>query len=584
LLFSCVQLRVSHGGPEGFFAPPFYFNSLESFMSTTHRGPGMAAVSFRCAFVACCLPALLLSGCGMSPPPPPSLSPPPSELLAVVAAAPAPADAAVAKPSPYVQDAEREQYDKLPEGEIKSVASEPVSTFSIDVDTGAYANVRRFLDGGQLPPHGAVRIEELINYFPYQYALPTASGGKVPPFGVTTEIAPSPWNAHTQLIRIGIKASDTAVESLPAANLVFLVDVSGSMDRPEGLPLVKSTLKQLIDQLRPQDKVSLVTYASGTQVVLEPTAGSDKSKIAAAVEQLRAGGSTAGASGIALAYQMAQQGFIDKGINRILLATDGDFNVGITDFEQLKEMVAEKKKSGISLTTLGFGTGNYNEHLMEQLADAGDGNYAYIDTLREARKVLVEQLSSTLSVVASDVKLQIEFNPRQVSQYRLIGYENRALKREDFTNDKVDAGEIGSGHTVTALYEIVLNGEKGWLEPLRYQQPPTARDKRSGELALLRIRYQEPGARQSRLLEFPLAASQIKPSLAAASDDFRFAAAVAAYGQILKNGKYTGTFSLADTAKLAQNAKGADRLGLRTEFVQLVDLAGSLQTKAPRQD
>ena len=486
-----------------------------------------------------------------------------------------------AAPPPYYQDVPREQYETLPESEIKLVANEPVSTFSVDVDTGAYANVRRFLNDGQLPPHGAVRVEELINYFPYQYALPTLVDGKLPPFGITTEIAPSPWNVHTKLIRIGIKASDTAVENLPAANLVFLVDVSGSMNRPVGLPLVKSTLKQLVEQLRPQDRVSLVTYADGTKVVLEPTSGSEKAKIAAAIDQLRAGGSTAGASGIELAYQMARQGFISKGINRILLATDGDFNVGITNFEQLKEMVAEKRKSGVSLTTLGFGVDNYNERMMEQLADAGDGNYAYIDTLREARKVLVEQLSSTLSIVASDVKLQVEFNPQQVSQYRLIGYENRTLKREDFANDKVDAGEIGSGHSVTALYEIVLNGEKGWIEPLRYQKSDAAKSELSGELALLRIRYKEPGGQQSRLMQFPILASQIKPSLAAASDDFRFAAAVAAYGQILKDGKYTGTFSLADTAELAQNAKGADRFGLRAEFVQLVELAKSLQTKAP---
>ncbi len=490
------------------------------------------------------------------------------------------------EPSPptYYQDVPREQYETLPESEIKLVASDPVSTFSIDVDTGAYANVRRFLNRGQLPPHGAVRVEELINYFPYQYTLPTPVNGTLPPFGVTTEIAPSPWNAHTRLIRIGIKASDTAVESLPPANLVFLVDVSGSMNRPEGLPLVKSTLKLLVDQLRPQDKVSLVTYASGTQVVLDPTSGSEKAKITAAIEQLRAGGSTAGASGIVLAYQMAQQGFISNGINRILLSTDGDFNVGITNFEQLKEIVAEKRKGGVSLTTLGFGVDNYNERLMEQLADAGDGNYSYIDTLREARKVLVEQLSSTLSVVARDVKLQVEFNPEKVSEYRLIGYENRALKREDFSNDKVDAGEIGSGHTVTALYEIVPKGEKGWLEPLRYQSAHAARDTRSDELALLRIRYKDPGAERSKLMEFPLKASQVKPSVKAASDDFRFAAAVAAYGQILKNGKYTGKFSLADVAELAQDAKGTDRFGLRAEFVQLVDLAKSLQTKAPERN
>jgi Ca-activated chloride channel family protein len=589
---------------------PFLSLIRRNFMKPSHDKPGMVATSpcFALFFPLLLALFLFLGGCSaledssanlpqpqeqqeevVTPLVSPPASPSPEQELArsVRAAAPIMANklmaAEVLSPS-YYQDIPREQYETLPENEIKAVASDPVSTFSIDVDTGAYANVRRFLNRGQLPPHGAVRVEELINYFPYQYALPTPVNGKLPPFGVTTEIAPSPWNTHTRLVRIGIKASDTAVENLPPANLVFLVDVSGSMNRPEGLPLVKNTLKLLIDQLRPQDKVSLVTYASGTQVVLEPTSGSEQAKIAAAIERLQAGGSTAGAAGIVLAYRMAQQGFIPQGINRILLATDGDFNVGITNFEQLKEMVAEKRKSGVSLTTLGYAVDNYNERLMEQLADAGDGNYAYIDTLREARKVLVEQLSSTLSVVARDVKLQVEFNPEQVSEYRLIGYENRALKREDFANDKVDAGEIGSGHTVTALYEIVLKGEKGWLEPLRYQPAAASQKAHSDELALLRIRYKEPGAEQSRLMEFPLKASQIKPSLKVASDDFRFAAAVAAYGQILKDSKYTGTFSLADVAELAQNAKGTDRFGLRAEFVQLVDLAKSLQTKAPRQD
>jgi len=482
-----------------------------------------------------------------------------------------------------IRDVQREQYQTLPENEVNLVTSTPVSTFSIDVDTGAYANVRRILKSGRLPQSGAVRVEELINYFTYQYALPTPVDGKLPPFGVTTEIAPSPWNEHARLIRIGIKASDAAVESLPPANLVFLVDVSGSMSPAERLPLVKSTLKLLVDQLRPQDKISLVTYAGETRIALEPTSGAEKAKITAAIDQLRAGGSTAGASGIVLAYQMAQQGFIADGINRILLATDGDFNVGITNFEQLKEMVADKRRSGVSLTTLGFGVGNYNERLMEQLADAGDGNYSYIDTLLEARKALVEQLSSTLSVVARDVKLQVEFNPGKVSQYRLIGYENRALKREDFTNDNVDAGEIGSGHTVTALYEIVLNGEKGWISPLRYQPtaPAAAKDARSDELAMLRIRYKKPGSEQSDLMEFPLKANQVKPSIKDASDDFRFAAAVAAYGQILKGGNYTGKFSLSDAAELALGARGDDRLGLRAEFVQLVELARSLQTKKP---
>ncbi|HEF4760608.1 TPA: VWA domain-containing protein [Pseudomonas putida] len=469
----------------------------------------------------------------------------------------------------HYRDEQREQYQALADNPIHSVAEAPVSTFSADVDTGAYANVRRLLNQGRLPPEGAVRLEEMVNYFPYDYALPTDGS----PFGVTTELAASPWNPHTRLLRIGIKASDRTVVELAPANLVFLVDVSGSMDRREGLPLVKSTLKLLVDQLREQDKVSLVVYAGESRVVLEPTSGRDKAKIRTAIDQLTAGGSTAGASGIELAYQQAQQAFIPKGINRVLLATDGDFNVGISDFDSLKQMAVDKRKTGVSLTTLGFGVDNYNEHLMEQLADAGDGNYAYIDNLREARKVLVDQLGSTLAVVAKNVKLQVEFNPAQVSEYRLLGYENRALKREDFSNDKVDAGEIGAGHTVTALYEVVPVGEKGWLEPLRYGKSGAAVSAKHGELAMLRVRYQRPEGGKSRLIERPITDS-VRP----ASDDLRFAAAVAAFSQQLKDGRYTGEFSLKDTEALARGARGDDRFGLRGEFVQLVELAQSLRT------
>ena len=474
------------------------------------------------------------------------------------------------------RDENREQYQKLADNPVHAVVETPVSTFSIDVDTGSYANVRRFLNSGQLPPQDAVRLEELVNYFPYAYPLPK---GDVP-FGVNTELAATPWNPESRLLRIAIKASDLRVEELPPANLVFLVDVSGSMDRRDGLPMVQSTLKLLVEQLRTQDKVSLVVYAGSSSVVLQPTSGSEKAKIRAAIDQLTAGGSTAGESGIQLAYQQAQQGFIDGGINRILLATDGDFNVGISDFESLKQLAADKRKTGVSLTTLGFGTDNYNERLMEQLADAGNGNYAYIDNLREARKVLVDQLSSTLATVASDVKIQVEFNPAEVSEYRLLGYENRALKREDFSNDKVDAGEIGAGHTVTALYEVVPAGGKGWLEPLRYQHAAKA-GSLAGELAWLRIRYKTPGQDVSKLLEQPIQAADV-PAIDQASEDLRFAAAVAAFAQQLKGDTYTGRFSLADSAELARNAKGDDRFGLRGEFVQLVELAQSLQTATNR--
>lgn len=530
---------------------------------------------------------LALAGCGASSTPDSAAVPAPAQPEVLVQQEAVMADTSMAKRALYkmpnagsapmplsesypqgYRDTQREQYQALADNPIHSVVETPVSTFSADVDTGAYANVRRLLNQGRLPPEGAVRLEEMVNYFPYDYALPSDGS----PFGVTTELATSPWNPHTRLLRIGIKASDRAAAELAPANLVFLVDVSGSMDRREGLPMVKSTLKLLVDQLRDQDRVSLVVYAGESRVVLKPTSGREKAKIRTAIEQLTAGGSTAGASGIELAYQMAQQAFIPKGINRILLATDGDFNVGVSDFDSLKQMAVDKRKTGISLTTLGFGVDNYNEHLMEQLADAGDGNYAYIDNLREARKVLVDQLSSTLAVVAKNVKLQVEFNPAQVSEYRLLGYENRALKREDFSNDKVDAGEIGAGHTVTALYEIVPAGEKGWLEPLRYGKSEPVVSGKSGELAMLRVRYQRPEGGKSLLIERPIA-NQTAP----ASEDLRFAAAVAAFSQQLKDGRYTGDFSLKDTEALARGARGDDRFGLRNEFVQLVELAQSLR-------
>jgi len=485
-------------------------------------------------------------------------------------------------PSPvvsYMQPAmpEREQYGALQENPIKQVAESPVSTFSIDVDTGSYSNIRRMLNEGRLPPADAVRVEEMINYFPYAYALPKDNA----PFAVNTEMAPAPWNANHHLLRIGIKGQDIAKISLPPSNLVFLVDVSGSMESAERLPLLKSALKLLVNQLRPQDRVSLVTYASGTQVVLEPTTGSNKAKIIAALDNLRAGGSTAGAAGITLAYSMAEQGYIKGGINRILLATDGDFNVGITNFDALKNMAEEKRKSGVSLSTLGFGVGNYNEKLMEQLADAGNGNYSYIDTLNEGQKVLVDEMTSTLATIAKDVKIQIEFNPNVVSEYRLVGYENRMLKREDFNNDKVDAGEIGAGHTVTAIYELTLKGNTASVDPLRYGKDKTATTDQSAELAFLRLRYKEPEGEVSKLMEWPLHRQDIKTSISQTSNEFRFATAVAAFGQQLRGGKHTGEMSYTDIAKLASESRGADTFGYRGEFLRLVNLAQSLSTHKP---
>ena len=479
---------------------------------------------------------------------------------------------------------DNEKYAHLDQNGIVQVAEHPVSTFSIDVDSGAYANVRRMLKAGQLPQQDAVRVEEMINYFGYDYPLPQDENV---PFSVTTEMAPAPWNRHTHLLQIGIKGQDISRQMLPPANLVFLIDVSGSMGDANRLPLLQSALKLLTEQLREQDRVAIVVYAGASGVVLPPT--NDKGKILAALNRLQAGGSTNGAAGIELAYAVARQSYIPRGINRVLLATDGDFNVGTINFDALKSLIEEKRKSGISLTTLGFGMGsyaaerNYNDRLMEQLADAGNGNYAFIDTLNEAQKVLVDEMSSTLATIAKDVKIQIEFNPEVVAEYRLIGYENRALKREDFNNDKIDAGEIGAGHTVTALYEIALTGSKGSrLEPLRYQSKTLENKSMRDEIAHLRLRYKAPEGSESKLLEWPLQRASIKGDFAQASERMRFAAAVAGFGQLLKGGQYTGKFSFGDIAKLAYGARGEDRFGYRGEFLSLVKLAQSLGESAPR--
>ena len=479
---------------------------------------------------------------------------------------------------PVEPAADTARYGKIDPNPVHLVQSEPVSTFSIDVDTGAYANVRRFLRQGSLPPADAVRVEELVNYFPYDYPLPKAGGA---PFSVSLELAATPWNPDTHLLRIGLKGQDLAKATLPPANLVFLVDVSGSMSPAERLPLLKAALKLLVPQLRAQDRVSLVVYASGTAVVLEPTPGDQHEKIIAAIDSLRAQGSTAGEGGLRLAYRMARQAFIPGGINRVLLGTDGDFNVGITDFGQIKALVEAQRKDGISLSALGFGTSNYNEHLMEQIADAGDGNYSYIDQLSEGNKVLVNEMTSTLATIAKDVKIQVEFNPAEVLEYRLVGYENRLLRNEDFANDKVDAGEVGAGHTVTALYELTLKGAaRRQLEPLRYGNAPVVAGEArfAGELGELRLRYKAPGSDTSTRLALPIERKMIKP-LASTSADYRFATAVAGFGQLLRGGRHTGSFGYDEARQLALAARGEDRFGYRNEFLQLVDLAKAL---APR--
>jgi Ca-activated chloride channel family protein len=388
-------------------------------------------------------------------------------------------------------------------------------------------------------------------------------------------LARAPWNSEVWLLKVGIKGFEVSAAERPAANLVFLIDVSGSMQSPDKLPLLKNAFRLLIDQLTAKDRVSMVVYAGSSGVVLEPTPGDQKQKIRDAIDRLEAGGSTNGAEGIERAYQLARAAHVNKGINRVVLATDGDFNVGTVDFEALVDMAERQRASGVALTTLGFGTGNYNDKLLERLADAGNGNYSYVDSIAEARKVLVSELSSTLFTIAQDVKIQVEFNPAEVLEYRLIGYENRMLAREDFNNDKVDAGDIGAGHRITALYEVVPAGSKGRIDPRRYSSTEQARAKGTGEIANVRLRYKLPDAESSRLLDYPI----VKSSLVAtnqASTDLRFAASVAAFGQLLRGGKYVEQYSYADVLSLAKNALGRDDQGYRREFVNLVQVAQSL--------
>ena len=473
----------------------------------------------------------------------------------------------------HAQPANTEHYAERDDNPVQRVAEQPVSTFSIDVDTGSYSNVRRMIRQGVRPPADAVRAEEFINYFDYGHPGPASPDT---PFRATTELAPAPWNAQRQLLMIGIKGYDVPKAELPAANLVFLIDTSGSMDSPDKLPLLKQSFAELARQLRPQDRVSIVVYAGSAGLVLPPTPGDRKDEILAALDRLQAGGSTNGGDGIRLAYAMAKQAFVEGGVNRVILATDGDFNVGTIDGGSLETMVADQRKHGIALTTLGFGQGNYNDHLAERLADAGDGNHAYIDTLQEARKVLVEELSSTLLTIAQDVKIQVEFNPALVAEYRLIGYENRMLAREDFANDKVDAGDIGAGHEVTALYELTLVGSGAERLPaLRYGDTavPGPPDARSGELAHLRLRYKRPGEQRSRLIETPVLRSAQK---AQPGDSLRFAATIAAWADALRGGKHLDAWDWAAIAASARATRGEDRWQLRDEFAGLVEASRAL--------
>ncbi len=467
-----------------------------------------------------------------------------------------------------------EKYATHVDNPVQRTAENPVSTFSIDVDTGSYSNVRRMLVSGQRPPADAVRAEEMINYFDYAYPTPTS---RATPFRVTTEMAPAPWNTKHTLLQIGIKGYNVPHAEMPPANLVFLIDTSGSMDEPDKLPLLKQAFAQLVPKLRAQDRVAIVVYAGSAGLVLAPTPGDHHAEILAALGHLAAGGSTNGGAGIGLAYATARSSFVKGGANRIILATDGDFNVGVDDVGSLKAMVAKQRESGIALTTLGFGEGNYNDTMAEQLADIGDGNHAYIDTLNEARKVFVEEMGATLLTIAKDVKIQMEFNPAVVSEYRLIGYEDRALRREDFNNDKIDAGEIGAGHNVTALYELTLAGSGGEAnDPLRYGKTIVA-SHIDGEVGLLRLRYKQPDSQASKLIETPLQLGQIGTS---ASPRLRFAAAVAAFADNLRGGQHLNGYGWDAIGKLARGTGGVDRWGYRAEFEQLVERASALDRGA----
>jgi Ca-activated chloride channel family protein len=492
------------------------------------------------------------------------------------------------EPQPIVQQ-NNDKFEAVRANATKSVKEEPVSTFSIDVDTASYTFMRKQLNMGVLPPEDSVRVEEYINYFNYDYALPT---DKSKPFKPTVAVFQTPWNADTKLVHVGIKGYDIPKANKPSSNLVFLLDTSGSMNAKDKLPLLKNGFKMMVENLEPDDTVSIVTYAGSAGTVLEPTKVRNKSKIFAALDKLSAGGSTAGGQGIKLAYDLAQENYDDEAVNRVILATDGDFNVGIRNPEDLKKFVEKKRKTGVYLSVLGFGQGNYNDHLMQALAQNGNGNASYIDTLSEARKVLVEEANGTLFTIAKDVKIQMEFNPLSVAEYRLIGYETRALKREDFNNDKIDAGEIGAGHSVTALYEITPVGSKARsVDPLRYAPEEEGMETKlvspnpmANEYGFLKVRYKLPNESKSKLLSTPITKSNEFGVIndpdqiflkRAVPNDVRFAAAVAAYAQLLRGDVSEDEFSFDDVIKLAKGARGDDAFGYRSEFLNMVRLAKS---------
>jgi len=542
--------------------------------------------------VLCLLPAALLTaGCGGQelvkaeeslPPAAPAFeiseipAPPPIHAAGTMAklamdrhyAPPAPSYPVPHQPA-SPSDFNTEGYDRVDENRFLEVIKNPLSTFSIDVDTASYTNVRRFLNNGQLPPADAVRIEELINYFSYRYPQPR--NGE--PFSFTTELTDSPWKAGNKLLLVGLQGVNIATEKLPPANLVFLVDVSGSMDEPNKLPLLVKSFKLLVGQLRARDRVAIVVYAGRAGLVLPSTSGDQKDTILAALESLQAGGSTAGGEGIQLAYRVARENFIKGGNNRVILATDGDFNVGASSDAEMERLIEEKRKDGVFLSVLGYGMGNYKDSRMQKLADRGNGNYAYIDNLLEARKVLVSQFGGTLLTIAKDVKLQVEFNPARVKSYRLIGYEKRMLRAEDFSDDTKDAGELGSGHTVTALYEIVpADGTTATGQELTYQTTQVKENAQgSAELATIRFRYKKPDGDVSKELVRKIPATAV--SIGKASENIRFAAAVAEWGMLLRNSEHNGSAGYDQVLELARAARGIDHEGYRAEFIRLVEMS-----------
>ncbi len=476
------------------------------------------------------------------------------------------------------EDWNTEDYDRITDNRFVRSTDNPLSTFSIDVDVAAYGNMRRFINNGKMPPADAIRVEELVNYFKYDYPQPKGKD----PFGVHTEVATAPWNPSHKLVMIGLQGKNIPMDRLPASNLTFLIDVSGSMSSPDKLPLVKASMKLLVEKLREQDMVSIVVYAGAAGLVLEPTPGSDKKVILDAIDNLEAGGSTAGGEGIRLAYETARENFMRNGNNRVILCTDGDFNIGASSDAALERMIEVERKSGIYLSVLGYGMGNYKDNKMQKLADKGNGNHAYIDGIAEARKVLVEEFGGTLFTIAKDVKLQIEFNPAVVQGYRLVGYENRLLAKEDFNDDKKDAGELGSGHTVTAFYEIIPVGINDPLlaqpDSLKYQQAPVVATGKTTELMTVKLRYKQPDSETSQLMETVIANSD--KGFEKASENFRFAAAVAEFGMLLRASEYKGSANYQQVLHLARNAQYRDPEGYRAEFIGIVENAQKLAAKA----